>query len=282
MRVALKRVEFLKAAFQKFRYRKVMLALADAFIIGMSALIAADVLSLLEDGISDRYLWISIFMTIITCMCGLSIFGAYSKLWRYFNRRDYLSCVDGVIFGAGITCMFAYILRGSVPLRYEMLHSMVAIVGICLFRYIFKCTFIDLIKAGKEESAHKRTMIIGGGQACRTIINEIHNAQHSPYTEDKSTAIFEPVCIIDDNRDKIGSSIDDVQIVGTTVEIHKFITEFDIEQILFCIPSCLEDERKRILDICSGTKLPIKVIPFLGNLIFDENNPTLLGQVRDI
>lgn len=43
-----------------------------------------------------------------------------------------------------------------------------------------------------------------------------------------------------------------------------------------------KDERKRILDICSKTELPIKVIPFLGNLLFDDVHTTLLGQVRDI
>lgn len=48
------------------------------------------------------------------------------------------------------------------------------------------------------------------------------------------------------------------------------------------IPSCLEDERKRILDICTATNLPIKVIPFLGNLLFDDAHTTLLNQVRDI
>lgn len=74
----------------------------------------------------------------------------------------------------------------------------------------------------------------------------------------------------------------DTQIVGTTAEIEKFIREFEIEQIVFCIPSCLEDERKRILDICSKTELPIKVILFLGNLLFDDAHTTLLGQVRDI
>ena len=55
-----------------------------------------------------------------------------------------------------------------------------------------------------------------------------------------------------------------------------------IEQLVFCIPSCMEDERKRILEICSRTELPIKVIPFIGNLIFDDSHPDLLHQVRDI
>jgi FlaA1/EpsC-like NDP-sugar epimerase len=128
----------------------------------------------------------------------------------------------------------------------------------------------------------KRTMVIGGGQACRTILKEIHNAQHSPYAGDKQVTVFDPVCIIDDNRDKVGTDIDGVEIVGTTAEIHRFVRERKIEQILFAIPSCLDDERKRILDICSDTKVPVKVVPFIGNLVFDEKNKTIIHQIRDI
>ena len=114
------------------------------------------------------------------------------------------------------------------------------------------------------------------------LLSEIRNAQNSPYKEDKSTAVFDPVCLIDDDSTKLGKSIYDVQVVGSTKDIAKFVEELNIEQIVFCIPSCLEDERKRILDICTATNLPIKVIPFLGNLLFDDAHTTLLNQVRDI
>lgn len=187
-----------------------------------------------------------------------------------------------MLIGITVSCIFTYILKGYLPFRYVLLHTTVSIIGICLFRYIFKATFLDLTEAGRKESAYQRTMIIGGGQATKMLLKEIRNAQNSPYSEDKSTAVFDPVCIIDDDRAKIGTVIYDTQIVGTTAEIQKFIDEFRIQQIVFCIPSCLEDERKRILDICTATELPIKVIPFLGNLLFDDAHTTLLNQVRNI
>lgn len=272
----------MKRRLQKFKYRKIALAVADAFTIAVSGIISNYALLALHDGISNRQLLISIVFSVITCLAGLALCGAYNKLWRYFNANDYITCVNGTLIGIIVACVFTYILKGDVPLRYVMLHTTITIVGICLFRFIFKRTFIDLTEAGRHEAKYKRTMIIGGGQACKMLIKEIRNAQTSPYEADKSTAVFDPVCIIDDDRSKIGSNVRDVQIVGTTAEIEKYISEFEIEQIVFCIPSCLEDERKRILDICSATNLPIKVIPFLGNLLFDDAHTTLLNQVRDI
>ena len=272
----------MKSILSKFRFRKVLLALADAFIVAVSALIAATAINLLEGGITTHMLLISVTLSVLTCVGGLYISGAYSKLWRYFNRRDYLSCVNGIVIGLSTTVLAVYIVKGETALRFTLLHAVIAISGICLFRFAFKTTFIELVNIGKNDAAYQRTMIIGGGRACKMLIREIRNAQNSPYAEDKSAANYEPVCIIDDNRDKIGEKVENVQIVGSTNEIEKFVSEMEIQQIIFCIPSCLEDERRRILDVCSKTGLPIKVIPFLGNLIFDETHTSLLGQVRDI
>ncbi|HBB71452.1 MAG TPA: polysaccharide biosynthesis protein [Ruminococcus sp.] len=272
----------LKYIFKKFKYRKAALAIADAFIIAIAALISNYTLTLFNNGISTKMLLSCIAISVITCLATLALCGAYNKLWRYFNRKDYLSCIYGILIGITAAALFTYILHGSTSFSFALLHASISMLGISMFRFIFKTTFIDLTNAGRNEAKYKRTMMIGGGQTCKMLLSEIRNAQNSPYTDDKSTAVFDPVCIIDDDRSKIGTMIYDTQIVGTTAEIEKFIHEFEIEQIVFCIPSCLEDERKRILDICSATNLPIKVIPFLGNLLFDDAHTTLLNQVRDI
>ncbi len=270
----------MKDILKKFKYRKMILALADAFIIGVSALISNFLLSVFNLDISGKMLTVSIVMSVVSCVICLLAFGAYSKLWRYFNKKDYLSCIYGIFFGMASSGLFFELMTRTLPVPYAILHCMISIAGVCLFRFIFKQTFIELIDTGIKESEYKRTMIVGGGQACKMLLKEIRNAQQSPNSN--SSALFNPVCIIDDDRSKIGTEIDDVTIVGSTNDIQRFADEKKIEQIIFAIPSCLEDERQRILDICSKTNLPIKIIPFLGNLIFDESHSTLLGQVRDI
>lgn len=272
----------MKHKLQSFKYRKAALAVADAFIVAISALMSNYLLSLLHAEIPPKHLGISIVMSMALCFLSLAVAGAYNKLWRYFNKKDYLSCVAGVLIGIMLSCTFTLIMLGRVPCRYAALHAVVSLLGICSFRYIFKQTFLDLTNVGRSEKKYKRTMLIGAGQASKMLLSEIRNAQNSPYVEDKSTAVFDPVCLIDDDSSKLGRSIYDVQVVGSTNDIGKFVEELNIEQIVFCIPSCLEDERKRILDICTSTNLPIKVIPFLGNLLFDDAHTTLLNQVRDI
>ena len=270
----------MKHFFSSFKCRKIVLAVADVFIICVAALIANFILSFWGKEIDESRLIVSGAVSSICCIGGLFISGAYSRMWRYFNRKDYLTCIYGSIVGIVVAASIVYIIDNTFYPLYSAFHLVLLTLGICLFRYLFKSAFITLTKPKAMKG--KRTMVIGGGQACRTILKEIHNAQHSPYAGDKQVTVFDPVCIIDDNRDKVGTDIDGVEIVGTTAEIHRFVRERKIEQILFAIPSCLDDERKRILDICSDTKVPVKVVPFIGNLVFDEKNKTIIHQIRDI
>ena len=270
----------MKDLFKIFKVRKMILAAADVFIVGVSALIANFLLSFRGMEIEESSLVISIAVSSICCIGGLLITGAYSKLWRYFNRRDYLSCVYGVIVGVVSSAAIVYMIDTSFYPAFSIMHIAILILGVCLFRYLFKTTFITI--AAQKNLKGKRTMVIGGGQACKTILKEIYNAKNSPYSEDKQVTAIDPVCIIDDDRTKVGTEIEGVEVVGTTAEIYRFVNEKKIEQILFAIPSCLEDERKRILDICTDTKVPVKMIPFIGNLVFDENNKTIINQIRDI
>ncbi len=266
-----------------FTHRKTLLVVVDAFILVVASLIANFLLSLFGREISTADMLVPIVMGTICSFAFLFICGAYSKMWRYFRIKDYLSCVFGVFCGLSVTSLFAWILDEKIPVSFVIVHMIIAIIGVCMFRMLFRTAFIEISETSKKLEQLKRTMIIGGGTAGRMLLTEIENARKSPYDGDKVSAKYLPVCIIDDDQNKVGQSVMGVEIVGTTSDIVHFANEMKIEQIIFAVPSAPEDERMRVLDICSETKLPIKTVPFIGNLIFDENNQTsLLKQVRDI
>lgn len=270
----------IKKKFGEFSVRKKILALADCFICIVSALITNFILLFFDQELPSIGILVSFIVSSICFFSGLFLFGAYNKLWRYYSKHDYLSCVYGAIAGALSANLIVGILQKKLSIAYSLLHFIIFLTGICFFRYIFKGTFITLVETGRNEAKKKRTMIIGAGQACIMILNELENSQYRE--ESNAAADFDPVCIIDDDITKIGTSVRGVPVVGTVSSIHKFAEQENIEQIIFAIPSCIDDERQRILDICSSTSVPIKVIPFIGNLIFEGSNPTLLNQMHDI
>lgn len=267
----------------KFSFRKALLMVADAFIVIFSALMTNFLLSFSGYSLKSGEMLIPVFTGTVCCLILLKIFGAYSKMWRYSTKRDYLSCIAGAFLGIISMWVFDFISTG-IPIKplYIVVHMAMSAAGFCLFRFLFRSSFIECPKTDEKNDSYARTMIIGGGQAAKMLIGEILSSQEESSCGDKTTAHYNPVCIIDDDLNKIGSNIEGVEIVGTTYDIPKFIKEKDIELIIFAIPSCFDEERKRILNICHATGKTVKKLPFIGNLIFDEEKPTLLNQVHDI
>ncbi|MBR4554006.1 MAG: polysaccharide biosynthesis protein [Ruminococcus sp.] len=253
--------------------------MADAFIIVVSALIANFVISAFDRPMGGRYVLSCMAMCGFFCVASMTFCGLYSKMWRYFNFKDYLFCITGAVSGFLISYSVMYLITGVFFIKFTVPHVLISLLGIVLFRLLFKSAFITLSGNATADKG-KRTMIVGAGTTCELLLTEI---KHAKLLHQKSaSARFCPVCIVDDDPAKIGKEFEGgVTVVGTTDDIHRFVEQFSVEQIIFAIPSCPEDKKRKILDICSSTKVSVKVIPYIGELIFNENKP-IIGQLRDI
>jgi FlaA1/EpsC-like NDP-sugar epimerase len=283
--------EKVKNLFNSFRLRKRVLAAVDAFIVVAAALFANWPLPAVAERINRPELLIISVTCVIGCFAGLLFFGAYNKLWRYFSKRDYLSCIKGVVGGMLVAYGLVYLFQRQVFVEFAVLHTLVAIVGVCAFRYMFRGTFVSLVRTGYKEAslANKtRTMIVGAGSAAQMLIKEIRNNQADEEEGLKSSVAthLNPVCLVDDDRYKIGKEFEGVLVAGSTTDIPKIVREERIEQIILAIPSCPPKHRQTILDICGKTGVPVKVLPFIGSLLDTSNvgdgTTSYVNQIRDI
>lgn len=262
----------------KLNLRKAILMLADIFIVSISGILSNFLLSLVGcEVLTSKVLLYTTVLNVIFCFLLLSLSSAYKIMWRYFNIKDYLVCIRGIVLGIVFGFSIMRIFGHALTVPFIICDFIILTIGITLFRFIFKDAFLTISDASKSDSK-KRTMIVGGGQACKLILKELENAKHDSNNPSNE---YNPICVVDDNREFTGKEIYGVQIKGTTHEINQICKKEKIELIIFAIPSCDEDERKRILDICSETKLPIKVIPYLGHMIFDDDT-NILSQIKDI
>jgi len=278
----------LMGLFSNFRIRKRVLAIADAFIVVVAGLFANFPLPLYANAIDRADLFAIFFLSVILCFSSLLFFGAYNKLWRYLNRYDFYSCIKGVFVGLIVTHIFFYIINGHLYWQFALVQALIASFGTCLFRYMFRRTFISLVNTGHKEAIKKRTMIIGAGNATMLLLNEIKNsakdAENGVATSNASK--INPVCLIDDDRYKIGKMFEGVLVAGSTTDIPKIAKQEEIEQILFAIPSCPPKDRQVIMDLCGKTGLPVKVLPFVGSILDTSNvgdgTTSFATQIRDI
>lgn len=184
------------------------------------------------------------------------------------------------LFGVYARLCNLVIFADSAEKDFCIVYFAIALVGILAFRFVFRRAFLDLTEAGRAEGG-ERTLIVGAGNAGRMIIREIHNANEQNDVNNPSKNII-PVCFVDDDLKKLNQKIEGIPVVGTCPEIVKICDEYRIDNIIVAIPSCEEDEKRKILDYCSATECKIKIIPYLGELLFDDGHTQLISQAKEI
>lgn len=260
--------------------RKVVLALADIFIIVIGTLITNYAFTFINTGYVQGHRGLSyiIIADIIMCVLVQFAFGSYGKMWRYFKLSDYAMCAAGMFVGHFLAIIIFYALNKDVSKLFFLANFVVTTVGVLLFRVLFRKSFLVLIDAGRAENA-VRTLLVGAGHAANLILSELEGAQYDPNNPWSNIDI---VGLVDDDYSKANTRVRGRQVLGTTTEIPFIVQSFNVSQIIFAIPSCDEKDRHRILEICSETGCKIKVIPYLGNLLFDDEHTQLISQATDV
>lgn len=278
---------------RKFSSRKGFLLIADILIVAVTgtfvnlALMWADILR--NAGANEVWAVKWSTMTLLLGIVGLFSLlfllslGAYSFFWRLYGKKDFLVCAVAVTLSflvSGVCAYFFNMFDRRLPVLYFILFYLSTLLCMLVVRVLFKNAIVRLTEAGREENA-RRTLIVGAGQAARLILADIESAKSDP--NNPSHDIL-PVCLVDDNRAKYGTKINGVPVLGNTQDIPQICKANNISLILFAIPSCTDEERKQILELCSETQCNIKMVPYLSELYFDDTSrgKGLLKQVQDI
>ena len=208
-------------------------------------------------------------MESLFCFFTLYVSGAYSFFWRLLGKHEYLSCFIGLTVGMLISMGFLEFFNvfetGAPVLFFLMQYIPVALV-LMLYRYSAKKAIIGLTEAGRSEN-YERTLIIGAGRAATLLLTDIENAKKDPANPSGNLL---PVGLVDDDRSKLGSKILGVPVLGSTADIPALCEQSHISLIVFAIPSCLEEDRQRILSLCSKAQCKIKMVPYLSQLLFED------------
>ena len=274
---------------KKMNIRKVFLMIADAALIAVTALLSNSLLSwyaILNKGVTTgiavqpvRIIGI-IGMSILFCFFLLFVVGAYNKVWRDLKAGDIALCGLAVVVGLGISYVFSYSMGKPPTVEFMILNTILSVAAIVIFRLAFRGTVRKLIRAGEFENyEYDRTLIVGAGQAAKMILQEIKNARSDPNNPSHSIM---PVCIVDDDMSKYHTKIMGVEVVGITQDIPLICRQYNIELVIFAIPSCTEEQRKRIMGYCSESGCRIKTVPYLSQLFEDDDTHQIMTQVKDI
>jgi len=197
----------------------------------------------------------------------------YNVLWKYARFIDYLK----IFIGAAVSVFCVFVSQSAISKPYPLQVYMLSFAFVCLIVYASRTAIQAVLTYGNEsnydDALSGNIMIIGAGSAGSEIINDI-----SLNNKNRTCRVK---CIIDDDASKKGAIIGGAQVVGGKDEIIKAVKKYNIDIIVFAIPSCNGEERASFLRICQQTKCKLKIIPSLYKTLLEESNVTA-GSIRDV
>lgn len=254
--------------------RRFFLFLTDTFLLNacvyLSLIMRFDVgIVSIEPQYTSNYVENMLPYTIISLLIFWG-FRLYHSLWQYASIAEVYRIAEACITVEIVHYVCNRIAGNMLPRSCYFNAAIYLIIAICASRFMYRMIRTILNKYRNIKTSNN-VMIIGAGEATNVIMREI---QSSSYLANSHIA-----CIIDDDRRKVGKYIRGVKVVGTRDKIKDAAKLYDIDEIIFSIPSASNEVKRDILNICKETDCTLKILPGVYQMVDGEIN---INSIRNV
>lgn len=198
------------------------------------------------------------------------LFRLYHSLWQYASIAEVYRIAEACITVEVVHFLSNKMVGNMLPRSCYFNAAIYLIIAICASRFMYRMIRTVLNKYRNIKTSNN-VMIIGAGEATNVIMREI---QSSSYLANSNIA-----CIIDDDRRKVGKYIRGVKVIGTRDKIKEAAKLYDIDEIIFAIPSASNEVKRDILNICKETDCTLKILPGVYQMVDGEIN---VNSIRNV
>lgn len=254
--------------------RRFFLFLTDTFLLNacvyLSLIMRFDVgIVSIEPQYINNYVDNMLFYTIISLLI-FWVFRLYHSLWQYASIAEVYRIAEACITVEVVHFLSNKMVGNMLPRSCYFNAAIYLIIAICASRFMYRIIRTVLNKYRNIKTSNN-VMIIGAGEATNVIMREIQN---SSYLANSNIA-----CIIDDDRRKVGKYIRGVKVIGTRDKIKEAAKLYDIDEIIFAIPSASNEVKRDILNICKETDCTLKILPGVYQMVDGEIN---VNSIRNV
>jgi FlaA1/EpsC-like NDP-sugar epimerase len=227
--------------------------------------------------IDPMYLEWMLYLVPLWCLFTFVVFYGmrlYHSIWTYFSLEEAIRVIESYLILAPLFVLSSWILHMRMPVTFYVFGTLSAMALHVFIRFSYRILrrFLkrtESIRKLDGKNTHN-VMIIGGGNSGSVLIKELKN-----YPDANQV----PVCIIDDNPAKWGRSLYGVPIVGGKDDIIQKAAEYDVDTIIYAIPSVSGVIRKEYLDIAKETGCKLRTIPGIDQL---ANGQVSVSQIKEV
>ncbi|MDH4240345.1 MAG: polysaccharide biosynthesis protein [Phycisphaerae bacterium] len=264
------------------RYRKPLIILAHILVFAASPFLS----SLLIHNMQIKRSWLDLYpplllFVLIVKLPVFALFKQYRGWWRYVGISDLTGIMRASLVSTFIIVALWFVMSYIEPFRTLLPAGMKSPAeGICMadmfatilllagLRMLIRLYFEEFRTV--EAVRLKRFLIIGAGDAGEELLRAIHR---------KTVAEYEVIGFIDDNPRKQGTLIHGLPVLGTVEELPKICEQRNIEEIAIAMPSASHQERRRVVQVCSGTKIRFRTVPSITDIVSGKLS---VSQIRNV
>ena len=186
-----------------------------------------------------------IAFNIIVTLVFFALWKLYKSVWRYASATELLNIIFATTCAAIAQVILCYILDEKMPRSYYVIYWALLFAMTSAIRFSYRIL--------------------------RSILKEIESSQYLN---------LNVKCIIDDHNGCHGKFLRGVPIIGGRDKIIDAVGEYNIDEIIFAIPSANTKTKKEILDICKETGCKLRTLPGMYQLINGDVSVAKLKEVE--
>lgn len=238
--------------------------LADILLITLSFFITYSFMPKFWEGVIHAYdIFLSSVLYDVIVILVLILFGAYKKKTLEKATDNVLIVVSSMIC-SHILCWALFkicpFVKLSMGFEFVVVGSLSAVlITVChILQNILRVFYLKRISRGNGGIP---TLIIGAGFTGKMVCHELMQTDELELV---------PVCFLDDDEEKISTKVCGLDVYGPVMLLPELCKKHKIGMIVFAIPSCSPEQRKRILAMCSSTNCDVRIIPSLSELKYEQ------------
>ncbi|MBQ8291224.1 MAG: polysaccharide biosynthesis protein [Clostridia bacterium] len=210
---------------------------------------------------------------IVLALILFSLLGLYSLIFKTVGVVDMVKLVVSAVLICVVNILFSVTTgRDYIGLGTSVVYAMTFAVLVGFIRYYERfSTALKFYFGDKKSTAFTKVMIVGGGSAGHSIIKEMLESDKGNY---------KPVCIADDDPEKMGKLVCNVKIAGTTYELEKLVKKYEVNEIFVTIPSADKRTMSEIIKRCQACNKPVKLLPSMYQLASGEVTVSKMRHVE--
>lgn len=214
----------------------------------------------------------AIAISTVLCFVIFYLLRLYHSIWRFASYIELLRTVAAVLLNISVHFFLVkWLYQDYMEMSYFVISAFIHIMLSLAVRFSYRILLmIRSTQVVQPQETGKKIMLIGAGNAGQMILRDVNQYGRRN---------MHIACIVDDNSNKWGRSMEGVPVVGGRQHIVSSVKKYQIDRILLAIPSASIEEKKEILDICKETGCEIKSLPSISQLVSGQ---VTMGDMREV